>query len=164
LELLPEGVRVDVATLAFKELLTELSAGLKLDIAITSIAFSPENDGVFDHKIGWSIYDETSTVISCGNLRLGEELFVLIVNEFEKFPAAVKPESTNVSFDVFLEAGRTELSKSEFDDLEVSDIIFLDDDSQLRSGAFALCGVDSLKIMGKFEESFFKISNVVGDL
>ncbi|MDR3274018.1 MAG: hypothetical protein LBS87_01650 [Puniceicoccales bacterium] len=162
LELLPEDVRVDVAALVFKNLLTELSAKLKLDVSITSIAFRFDGDVKFDHEIGWSVYDAASTVILCGNLRLGSELLEAIVDSFEKIPASVEYRNENISFDVFLETGRTELSRSEFDNLEVSDIVFLDDDSQLRSGTFTLCGVDSTKIIGNFEGTFFKVSNIMG--
>jgi hypothetical protein len=161
LELLPEDVRADIATLVFKNLLAELSSKLKLDIAIASVLFSAQGDKSFDHTIGWSVYDQTSAVIVCGNLQLGGELFARIVDEFEKIPAAAKSMDTDVSFDVFLEAGRTKLSGLAFDSLEIGDIIFLDDDSQLRSGTFALHGIDSPKITGKFEKSSFKVSNVV---
>jgi hypothetical protein len=164
LELLPEDVRVDVATLVFKGLLVELSSKLKLDITITSVSFSAQGEKSFDHTIGWSVYDKISTAVVCGNLRLGEELFVRIVDEFEKIPAVEKLTNADVSFDVFLEAGRTELSEPEFDSLEIGDIIFLDDDSQLRNGTFVLYGIDSPKITGQFEESSFKVSNVVGSV
>lgn len=164
LELLPEDIRVDVAALVFKNLLTELSSKLKLDIIITSIVFSAKDNKSFDYTIGWSVYDKTSTAVLCGNLLLGEKLFARILDEFEKIPATANALDANMSFDVFLEAGRTELSRLEFNDLEISDIIFIDDDSQLRSGTFVLHGIDSPKIIGKFEESFFKVSSIVGNV
>jgi hypothetical protein len=162
LELLPEDIRVDVASLVFKSLLTALYAKLKLDISITSIAFCSDSDVKFAHEIGWSVYKAASTVVLCGNLYLGPELLGSIVDSFEKIPANVEHRNENISFDVFLEAGRTELSRSEFDNLEVSDIVFLDDDSQLRSDTFTLCGIDSPKITGKFEGTSFKVSNIMG--
>jgi hypothetical protein len=162
LELLPEEIRLDVAAMVFKNLLTDLSSKLKLDISITSIAFSAHCDAEFEHEIGWSVYDANSAVILCGNLRVGTKLLDAIVSSFEELPANAEPKGKGVSFDVFLEAGRTELSQEEFDYLEISDIVFLDDDSHVRSGTFVLCGIDSPKITGKFEGSSFKISNVVG--
>jgi hypothetical protein len=162
LELVPEEIRVDVANMVFSSLLTDISAKLKLGIAVTSIAFGSKSEEEFEHEIGWLVYGKDSTVVLCGNLRLGEELLETVVSSFEKIPANVECREMDVLFDVFLEAGRTSLSRSNFDDLEVSDIIFLDDDSQVRSGTFTLCGINSPKITGRFEGSSFKISNVIG--
>ncbi|MDR0595596.1 MAG: hypothetical protein LBF94_02815 [Puniceicoccales bacterium] len=162
LELVPEEIRVDVANMVFSSLLTDISAKLKLDITVASIAFGSKSKEAFEHEIGWLVYDKDSTVVLCGNLHLGEELLETVINSFEKIPANVKCRDRDVLFDVFLEAGRTSLSRSNFDNLEVSDIIFLDDDSQVRSGTFTLCGIDSPKITGGFEGPSFKISNVIG--
>jgi hypothetical protein len=162
LELVPEEIRVDVANMIFSSLLTDISSKLKLDIVVTSIAFGSKGEEEFEHEIGWLVYGKDSTVVLCGNLRLGEELLEAVINSFEKIPANVECCERDMLFDVFLEAGRTSLSRSNFDNLEVNDIIFLDDDSQVRSGTFTLCGIDSPKITGRFEGPSFKISNVIG--
>jgi hypothetical protein len=161
LELLPDDIRVDVANLVFKDLLTNLSDRLKLDICITSVEFCPKCAREFEHEMGLTVFDGEDVAVLVANVLLGTQLLDSIIDSFNDIPAIAKPSGSNLLFDIFLEAGRTELSESEFDNLETSDIIFFDRDSQLHGGIFTLCGIDSPKITGNFDGSVFKVSNVV---
>jgi hypothetical protein len=160
LELLPEGMRSSVAAVIFDKLLSGLSAKLKLDISITSIEVCSKFSKGFPKEIGLTVCDEFQEVVVIGNLKLGVDLLKLLIESFEKIPAHCEPRNCGFPFKVFLKAGETTLPVAEFDNLEISDIIFLDDASQLHSGTFTLCGVDSPRVVGNFEGAFFKVSNV----
>lgn len=161
LVLLPEVVCLEIADVIWENLLGQLSAILKLDFKIKSIRFDGLQSTFFEKQVGVSILDSGGKVVTVGNLDLNSDLLSLLISNFSKIPATKGIKEQQIDFDVFLRAGSTHLSKDEYNSLREYDIIFLDDDTQIRSGTFILNGIDPIRASGVFENGKFKITDII---
>lgn len=161
LALLPDVVRVEVSKLAFGGISKSLTSLLKMDCEIQSIDFEKFSSDFPEKIIGLSVFDTIRQAVVVGNLALPSDLLVKITDFFSKIPAEKAINNPNVDFEIFLEAGRTSLSRDEYESLEENDIVFLDDVSHISSGVFELCGIEPIKASGSFKNGQFVLKSVL---
>lgn len=161
LSLLPDPLSTEVANVVFGELLNQLTAFLNLNCALKCVSFDTSTHDGFEKTVGFSVINDSSQKIIVGNLAANQSFLEKLIISFEKIPASRSLEDHDVDFEVFLEAGKTTLSREEYESLEENDIIFLDDDAHIRSGVFDICGIDPIKASGVFKNGKFEITNVI---
>lgn len=161
LVLLPDAVRVEVAKLAFDGICKTITSTLKLDCEIQEIFIEKNASPAPKNIVGLSVFDANKHAVVVGNLALEEELLNKVIDFFEKIPPSKMISDRDLDFEVFLEAGRTSLSRDEYESLEENDIIFLDDSSHISSGVFDLYGLEPMKASGSFKDGQFVLKNVL---
>lgn len=161
LALLPDTVRVEVSKLVYGCIINILTSLLKLNFEIQDVSL--DENFTFDSEkiIGLTVFNASNQAVMVGNLVLPSSLLVKIINAAENIPAVRAENGRNIEFSVFLEAGRTLLSKDEYESLEENDIIFLDDASHINSGVFELEGIGPIKASGSFENGKFVLKSVL---
>ncbi len=160
--LLPEVVRAEVAKTAFETIMKQLTTFFKLDFELQDIYFDNKVKYDFEKTVGLTVFDDNKQSIVVGNLNLSVDLLSMMLGSLEKIPAEKVVNDLDVKFSMFLEAGRTMLSKQEYETLEENDIIFIDDDSHVRSMVFDLRGIEPIKASGSFNKNGeFELKNVI---
>lgn len=127
------------------------SFSAKSGIAVQLLGVSAGSSGAtFDREIGVNLARNDSDVITF-NVRLNRELVEVINSKFEKIGAARKEIDPKLPMEWYIEIGRTNLTAQAFQNLEECDIIFLDDDSSIRSGRYEIRGLEGMKLLGKLD-------------
>ncbi|MDR3144301.1 MAG: hypothetical protein LBT64_02245 [Puniceicoccales bacterium] len=124
------------------------SAKVGIGIQMQGAFFSVDQKSAFDREVGVNILRNDTDAVTF-NVRLGRDLLKILNSKFEKIEASTNDIDPNLPLEWYLEVGRTNLSPQTFQNLEEYDIIFLDDDSSVKSGRYEIKGLEDMKLIGK---------------
>jgi hypothetical protein len=133
----------------FDGALAAFSAASELVIQLGDVHFGDAERGTFSKEIGVNIIKNEAKVVTF-NVLLGDDLLNMLVDKFSKLPDAKSGREVVDDFPLewYLEIGKTNLGAKDLSDLAERDILFLDEDSSIRSGKYTLRGLDEMELSG----------------
>jgi hypothetical protein len=143
-----EDVRAMLLACIFDGVFKAFTANSGLDIRLDAACFGNIIGQPHDTEIGVTI-SKNEAAGTTVNVRLNHDLLDTLNEKFEKIPMVHTGLADDFPFEWHLEIGKTELSAAEIRTLDWCDIVFLDDDSAIKSGKFAIKGLESLGLRGR---------------
>jgi hypothetical protein len=147
LNLFDDGMKFLLINCLFEREIAAFSARIGFDVTLEDASFDSTEGGNFKKEIGVNVVKNDAVPVTF-NLRLGNELLQLIISKFEKIEASEKEVDDGFPFEWYLEVGKTQLDIGDYESLGEYDIIFLDENSSIRTGKYQIKGPDEMELVG----------------
>jgi hypothetical protein len=123
----------------------------KIGLAVCIKGVSCEGTSTqYAKEIRVNIIKNNTTAVSF-NMKLNNDLLKILNSTFEKIEAITYDVNGELPFEWYLEVGRTSMGVQDYEALEEYDIVFLDEDANVRTGKYEIKGLNGMKFYGKFE-------------
>jgi hypothetical protein len=150
LKLFPGDIGILLLKSLFESEIASFTAKIGLDLQLQNVALDEVVPGKYEKEIGVNIARNNGTPITL-NLRLNNDLLAILNSKFKKVQATNRELADDFPFEWYLEIGRTILSLEDYQHLEEYDIVFLNDDSSIRSGVYEIKGIGAMRLSGKLD-------------
>ncbi|MDR1432723.1 MAG: hypothetical protein LBI61_00030 [Puniceicoccales bacterium] len=148
LKLFDDTTKVLLLNCLFEREISSFVAKIGLDLRLESVRFEDDEASEYEKEIGVNIVKNDFAPVTF-NVKLPNGLLAILNAKFEKIPADGMELDGNFQFQWYIEVGRTSLSLNDYENLEEYDIVFLDEDSSVRTATYEIKGLDDMRLSGK---------------
>ncbi|MDR1528611.1 MAG: hypothetical protein LBS22_03445 [Puniceicoccales bacterium] len=133
----------------FEQYIASFSSKIGIALCLKEVSCT-ETTTPYAKEIGVNIVKNNTMTVSF-NMKLNDDLLKILNSTFEKVEAITHDVDGKLPFEWYLEVGKTSMGVQDYKDLEEYDIVFLDEDVNVRSGKYEIKGLNGMKFYGKFE-------------
>jgi hypothetical protein len=158
LMLFNDEIKILLLNCLFEQHIALFSSKIGFAIHLKGASFTGTAPTQYAKEIGVYIVKNNTSPVTF-NLRLNDDLLKILNSTFEKVEAITNDVDNELPFELYLEVGRTNMGIQDYGNLEEYDIVFLDDDSSVRSGKYEVKGLNGMKFFGKIEGNNLILEN-----
>ncbi|MDR1233292.1 MAG: hypothetical protein LBJ75_03475 [Puniceicoccales bacterium] len=148
--LFDDEIKTLLLSCLFERHISSFSSKIGFALCLKEISCTETTSGSYAKEIGVNIVKNNAMTVSF-NVKLNDDLLKILNSTFEKVETIAHDVNGELPFEWYLEVGKTSIGVKDYEDLEEYDIVFLDEDANVRTGKYEVKGLNGMKFYGKIE-------------